>query len=1099
MSFQKIIGEIDDYAILLLNTEGIIENWNSGAEKIKGYTADEIIGKSFTNFYSKKDQEDQKPQKLLEKAFTQGKASDEGWRVRKNGSSFWASTTITAVHDDDGKVVGFTKVTRDLTLFKAEEHLTKVNNRFKVATEAARIGIWDWDIITNKIIWDDIMFEIYQVNKASFTGSFSDWEARAHPEDLERIKQEIMFAIENKKVYNTEFRIICPDKSIRYIKASGGVQFDLEGNPIRMVGSNWDISPQKYAEIQTTASKEKYKALIDNSPNACFLSTLEGNFLDANPVACDMFGYTQEEFKSLQLIQIVDTGDQRVSKYIRQLKREGRVKGDIIGIRKNNHRFLLEVAAVLYKDTISGKERVNLVMTDISDRKKIDRLFNDTNQLARVGGWEIDMLNNTIYWSEVTKEIHEVAVDFEPSLETAINFYKVGKSRELISNAVNECVTNATPFDLELQIITANGKEKWVRAMGKAEFIDGKVIRIFGAFQDIDEKRLIIQQLEKSKQEYQSLFSQNPDAVYALDREGHLLSFNEKLSALSETPAEKLKTMTFTSFCAPEDLDRVMGHFDEVWEGKPQNYELGIITSKGNKLALNMTNMPIVVDGNIIGVYSIAKDITELKTADFELKQSRENLQKIMDHSLDIICTINKEGEFVQVSAASKQILGYTPEELIGIPFINLVYKEDQAITEKEAKNIIAGTATTNFENRYVRKDGKLVPIIWSVIWDNNDELFYSIAKDASATKKAESLLMESEKKVKDLARNVPGVVFQMCVEKDGNTYFTHVSDKMEEIFGFSSSITPQEWSAQIPEGEREDFYSSTAKTIADLSDWDYEGRIICGNGNIKWFQGKSVPLKVDDNIILNGIMLDITKRKKVELEREHLIQELSKNNTELKQFSYITSHNLRAPITNLIGIHNLLDTTKIEDKKTQMLIDGLSSSTKQLNETLNDLINILIIKENTNLDPESVGVAASLKRVTSSISSFIEQSETEINTDFEEIDKVQFNKEYLDSILLNLITNSIKYAHPERQPKIVIRTRKKAGKVQLTVQDNGLGLNMEKVKGKIFGLYQRFHNHANSKGIGLYLVHSQVTSLGGTIEVASEENIGSTFIITFK
>jgi PAS domain S-box-containing protein len=119
--YQKMIAEIEDYAIILLNQEGFIENWNVGAQKIKGYTASEIIGKNFKIFYTPKDREEKLPDRLLEEAATKGKAMHEGWRVRKDGSHFWGSIVITALHANDGTIIGFSKVTRDLTERKSAE------------------------------------------------------------------------------------------------------------------------------------------------------------------------------------------------------------------------------------------------------------------------------------------------------------------------------------------------------------------------------------------------------------------------------------------------------------------------------------------------------------------------------------------------------------------------------------------------------------------------------------------------------------------------------------------------------------------------------------------------------------------------------------------------------------------------------------------------------------------------------------------------------------------------------------------------------------------------------------------------------------------
>jgi PAS domain S-box-containing protein len=123
--FRRMIEEIEDYAIILLNKEGIIQNWNKGAGKIKGYTAAEIVGKHIRNFYTPQDQASRVPERLLGEAAKNGRASHEGWRVRKDGTLFWGFTVITALHDDDETVIGFSKITRDLSHVKKAEELQK--------------------------------------------------------------------------------------------------------------------------------------------------------------------------------------------------------------------------------------------------------------------------------------------------------------------------------------------------------------------------------------------------------------------------------------------------------------------------------------------------------------------------------------------------------------------------------------------------------------------------------------------------------------------------------------------------------------------------------------------------------------------------------------------------------------------------------------------------------------------------------------------------------------------------------------------------------------------------------------------------------------
>jgi PAS domain S-box-containing protein len=299
------------------------------------------------------------------------------------------------------------------------------------------------------------------------------------------------------------------------------------------------------------------------------------------------------------------------------------------------------------------------------------------------------------------------------------------------------------------------------------------------------------------------------------------------------------------------------------------------------------------------------------------------------------------------------------------------------------------------------------------------------------------------------------------------------------------------------------DIFTEMYHTIANGKVWKGDLCNMAKDGTLYWVSNTIVPYmdaKTNKPLRYVSIRTDITDKKLAELEREKLLEEVTNNNRELKQFSYITSHNLRAPLTNLLSICNLIKSDSIADPLTKRLIEGFKKSTFDLNDTLNDLISILIIKENINLPTAEIYFDETLEKVVSSINKSVENSKTIINADFSAVQSIIFNPTYLESIFLNLITNAIKYSKPEITPIINIATSKnKDGSTKMVFSDNGIGMNMERVKNKIFGLYQRFHTNADSKGIGLYLIQSQVTALGGKIEFYSEVNIGTTFTLTFK
>ncbi|MEC4003894.1 PAS domain-containing protein [Flavobacterium sp. SUN052] len=267
------------------------------------------------------------------------------------------------------------------------------------------------------------------------------------------------------------------------------------------------------------------------------------------------------------------------------------------------------------------------------------------------------------------------------------------------------------------------------------------------------------------------------------------------------------------------------------------------------------------------------------------------------------------------------------------------------------------------------------------------------------------------------------------------------------------------------------------------------------------WANVTMIPITNKDNQHSHWISIqrDISVEKEREKEREHLISELTQNNKDLKQFSYITSHNLRAPLSNLTGLLNLVEDIPIENEELKQIITGFSKSTAQLNETINDLVNVIIIKDSPSIQKEDIIIKNVFENVFNQLSFLISLKKPIIKMDLDDTKTISLNKSYIESILLNLMTNSLRYLDSKRQLKINITSKKTNLETILTFKDNGIGIDLERNKDKIFGLYQRFHDYPDSKGLGLYLVKSQVESMGGTITVESEVGVGTTFIIKFK
>ena len=295
--------------------------------------------------------------------------------------------------------------------------------------------------------------------------------------------------------------------------------------------------------------------------------------------------------------------------------------------------------------------------------------------------------------------------------------------------------------------------------------------------------------------------------------------------------------------------------------------------------------------------------------------------------------------------------------------------------------------------------------------------------------------------------------------------------------------------------------YEKVINAIAKKEECEVETISYKKNQEEYWVTFSMLPVYNSEEELSHWVSIqrDISEKKKQEVEKEQLIRELTRNNKDLQQFSYITSHNLRAPLSNLTGLLNLIEEIPIENKELKEILNGFNKSTHLLNETINDLVKVIVIKDNPSIQKEDVPLYDIFENIFSQLNFLISIHKPIIKINFEEVNTLYINKAYLESILLNLMTNSLKYKSEERKLKINISTSTIDNTTTIVFNDNGIGIDLERNKDKVFGLYQRFHNHADGKGLGLYLIKSQVEIMGGTINLESEVNIGTTFTLTFK
>ena len=259
-------------------------------------------------------------------------------------------------------------------------------------------------------------------------------------------------------------------------------------------------------------------------------------------------------------------------------------------------------------------------------------------------------------------------------------------------------------------------------------------------------------------------------------------------------------------------------------------------------------------------------------------------------------------------------------------------------------------------------------------------------------------------------------------------------------------------------------------------------------------FQNQEKEKRAAELIIANAELLFQNEQK------EKMTTDLIQRNKDLEQFAYIISHNLRAPVANIIGLSYRLQQTGLPDELRSQIGAGLSTSVSKLDEVIRDLNDILKIRQKVDESKQLIKFDTFVSDIHLSIERMIEVEKATILWNFTEAEEIVTIKSYLHSIFYNLISNSLKYRQLTEAPIIKITSRKINGKIVLLFEDNGIGIDLSKAGEHVFGLYKRFHtDRAEGKGMGLYMVKTQVESMGGKISVSSEVNVGTQFRIEFN
>jgi len=435
-----------------------------------------------------------------------------------------------------------------------------------------------------------------------------------------------------------------------------------------------DVTAEMEKNHALKVSEQKLKAFFESSQGLMCTHDVEGNLISLNPAGARSLGYRRSELIKKSLFDIIPAERHpNLRQYLFDIVERGHSTGYMIIKRKSGEERLWLYSNILQKD-LQGEPYIVGNAVDITDQKKLEAdlihikdLLEETSGLARIGGWELNLKDQHLHWSKITREIHGVPEGFIPTIDNAVAFYEPGPNRERILQAIDECLSTGKEWDEELQIVDFNGRNLWVRAIGKAEMANGVPVRIYGTMQDIDEqKRAQLEVIESKKLLDEVLSAATGVSIIATDLDGTITVFNEGSERmLGYTAEEMIGKQTPIMFHDEQEVSEICADFSATVENEvtgfgfyaqcadsPERERIFTFITKDAKrvrVSLSITSIK-GSNGDTIGYLGISIDITQKETIQQELALEKALLIAFIENAPASVAMVDNNMQFLIAS-----------------------------------------------------------------------------------------------------------------------------------------------------------------------------------------------------------------------------------------------------------------------------------------------------------------------------------------------------------------------------------------------------------------------------------------------------------------
>jgi PAS domain S-box-containing protein len=732
--------------------------------------------------------------------------------------------------------------------------------------------------------------------------------------------------------------------------------------------------------------------------------------------------------------------------------------------------------------------------------------------VAGIGSYELDVATGALHFSDgMYRLFGEEPNTFTPSLAWIDARSNPDDARTIHTRLAQAIETNQ-PYHYTRRIRRADGQWRTVESHGRVvSSAAGQALRLEGVVEDKTEEQHTQQALQASEEQFRLFVLASADVVYKMSADWRQMYQLVGKEFLADTRASTDSWLG--NYIPVEDQPDVAARIAQAIETKTLfEHEHRVLSADGTVGWVHSRAVPMLgAQGEVLEWVGAASDITRRKEAEQQIMHLKDELARhAEDKYRTLFNAINEafcvaevrfdeqgaavDYRLVEVNPVFQQQMGLA--DTVG-PRGGLGAPSPQPYWLAMYTQVVQTGQAVRFEYHHAAS-GRWYEAYAAPVSGTGSRQVCAVFHDVTERKQAEEHLRQSEERLQQaLSIDTVGVLF---FDLHGRI------NSANEAFARMSGYTQEDFArghVRLEQVTAPEFLDVTRRSLDELRAHGkitpYEKQYLRADGTRRWglFAGKR--LSEEENV---KFVLDITDRKQAEQQLHAANEQLVRINTDLDNFIYTASHDLKAPISNIEGLLYLLQdelpTDVVQGAEIGPTLTRMLDAVERFKRTINHLTEVSKLQKEHDRPAEPVGLEAVVRDVCLDLGPLIEAAGAGLEVDIEATPTVSFSEKNLRSVVFNLLNNALKYRDPARSLQVRLHSHVEGTWVVLEVADNGLGLDRAS-EHKLFGMFQRLHDHVEGSGIGLYMVKRMVENAGGRIEVQSQLGVGSTFRVYLR